>query len=296
MFKHAMIFRGNANEHDASAGTDDLDRLLDGFAAPSGLEDNVHLGISREWFCAKLTGEFDPVRQRVADKYLARTSQLDGLDEQQTDRSRTENGHAVTVLNLGEIGGVQGHAQWFEHRGGNVVDGFRHRETGFGRHANVLREAAIIRKQAAEMKAAAKIGMITLAEIAAVTWLRRIDCDTHTGAKVFHVPTDGIDDTGKFVAENERRLENCVADARVGIRVQIATADTGNGDTNQNLAGAGLAGVRNAFEPDVARPVQSCCQHLFHHGRTRPPGAPSCCLRTRTAQRSVPTGTSFQIQ
>jgi hypothetical protein len=103
--------------------------------------------------------------------------------------------------------------------------------------------------------------MTALAEVAVVARMSGVDGHARARAQVFHAGSDGFDDPGEFVPENMGRFENGIADAAIGERVQIAAANTGGGDAQQDITGPGRAGMRHAFDAEVARAMEACGQH-----------------------------------
>jgi len=148
-----------------------------------------------------------------------------------------------------------------EQRGRSIINRFGYWETGLRRDADEFGEAAIVRIQTAEVEAAAEMRMAPLAEVAAMARLRRVDGHPHTWPQTLYVRANGLDDAGKFVPENQRRFEDGVTNAAIKIRMQIATANTGRGDADQNLARTGLAGVGDAFDTDIERAVKTGREH-----------------------------------
>jgi hypothetical protein len=178
------------------------------------------------------------------------------LDKQQSNGPCAENGHAITQPYFRKIDGMEGDAERFEHRGGFVIDGVRHRKTGVGRYDHELAQAAVVGIQAAEVEASAEIGMSTLTQVAAVARMSGINRHARAGTRLSYVRADLFDDAGKLVSEDERRFQDSVANASIGERVQVAAANSGGGDAQEYVAGAGFAGVGDALHPDVARTVE----------------------------------------
>jgi hypothetical protein len=103
--------------------------------------------------------------------------------------------------------------------------------------------------------------MSALAKVTVVAGVSGIDGHTRAGPQVLHAGADGFDDAGKFMPENMRRFHDGVANAAVGERVQIAAANTGGRDLQQDIPGPGRAGMRHAFDAEVSRAMQAGGQH-----------------------------------
>ena len=91
--------------------------------------------------------------------------------------------------------------------------------------------------------------MAALAKVASVTWLRRVNRHAHTGF---------LDDAGKLVAECQRRFELGVADASIQIGVQVAAADTGRLDADEDFV---RCRQRDFLDAHVARAMQPGGKH-----------------------------------
>jgi hypothetical protein len=98
--------------------------------------------------------------------------------------------------------------------------------------------------------------MSALAQVATVAWLRRVNRHARAGTQLSYVRADLFDDTGKLVSEDDRRFQDSVTDASISKRVQVAAANAGGGDTQENIAGAGFAGVGDTLNPNVTRTVE----------------------------------------
>ena len=179
------------------------------------------------------------------------------MDKQQSNRPCAENGHAITQPYFRKIDGMERDAEWFEHRGGFVIDGVRHRKTSGGRYDHELTQAAVVRIQAAEVEASAEIGMSAFAQVAAVARMSGVNRHACAGTQLSYVRADLFDHTGKLVSEDERRFENGVTNASISKRVEVAAADAGGRNAQENIAGARFAGVGDALHPDVTRTVQA---------------------------------------
>jgi len=224
-----MVAIGYADEHDASAGSDKLDGLLRGVAGPGGFEDDIGVLERRaERFAAEFLGEFLPPRERIADKHTARASEADGLDEAEADAAAAENGDCVTFVDFGETGDVKSDAEGFEHDAVGVVKRARQRETVYGGHAHPLAEAAVVRPEAAEADARTEVGIAFKTTVAAFAGYGGVNGDAYAGFE-FDAGASALDDTGEFVAEDQRGTQRCVADASVLVGVEVAAADAGGG-------------------------------------------------------------------
>ena len=99
-----------------------------------------------------------------------------------------------------------------------------------------------------------------------MTGLRRINGHVHAGVQGPHVPANGFDNTRELMSENQRRFKDSGANATVEIRMEIAPADAGCRDTDQDFSRVWLAGVGDVFNADVTRTVEPGRKH----GRSRP--------------------------
>ena len=99
--------------------------------------------------------------------------------------------------------------------------------------------------------------MSALTQVAMVAWLRRVNRHARAGTQLSYVRADLFDDTGKLVSQDERRFENGVTDASISKRVEVAAANAGGRNAQENIAGAGLAGMGDALHPDVTRTVET---------------------------------------
>jgi hypothetical protein len=102
------------------------------------------------------------------------------------------------------------------------------------------------------MESPAKIRVTAFAQVAVVTRLGWVNRDALAGIHA---------DTGKLMAEDCRCLEDGIADATVEIGVEVATANAGRSDADENFVGAALAGNRDAFEAQIAWTVEPGGKH-----------------------------------
>ena len=109
------------------------------------------------------------------------------------------------------------------------------------------------------MQAPTKIRMPALAKITPMTGLRRINRHSRPGCQP-RLPL--VDDPGKLVANDQRRFELRVANARIEIGVEITAANAGGRNANANLPRAESRRCRNFFNAQVTRAMESGGQHL----------------------------------
>jgi len=256
MLERATIFRRDTDQHDSSAGAREIDDLFDGIAAPGGFDGHVHFRTNGQGPRPELDGERHAPWKRISDEDFAGPGQFGGLDKKQSNGPCAENGHAVAQSYFRKIDGVERDAEWLEHRGGLVIDGVRHRETGGGWYDHELTQTAVIGIQTAEVEASAEIGMSALTQVAMVAWMSGINRRARAGTQLSYVRADLFDDTGKLVSEDERGFQDSVANTSIGECVKVAAADAGGRNAQENIAGAGFAGVGDALHPDVARTVE----------------------------------------
>jgi hypothetical protein len=116
------------------------------------------------------------------------------------------------------------------------------------------------------MEAQAQVRMTVRARFAAAAGLRGIDGHARARTKRFVTNIEGaganrLDDGGELVADDKGALHRCVADPRVAVRVQVASADARRDDAEQGMTRRRRARVGHLFDAKVARPMQSGCEH-----------------------------------
>ena len=251
VLESTTVFGRDAHQYDAATGTCEVHGLFDGGATPRRFDCHVHFRAKGQWLRAQLYREAGAPRERIADKDFGCTGESGGLDEKQANRAGTEDGHAVAQADLGKVGGVERNAERLKHGDRFVIKSVRHRKAGSRRHDHEFAKAAIVWIQAAKVETPAEIRMSALAEVATMARMSGVDGHARADAQTFHAASDGFDDAGEFVPENERGLENGITDTSIGERMEIAAADTRGGDAQQDVAGTRIAGVRNAFDTNI---------------------------------------------
>ncbi len=254
MFETTLVTGRNADEDDAATETDQFDGLANRFPTPGGFDGDVHLDACRQGFGAELTGQFHAPGERIGHEDFTGPGQLDGLEEQQADGTGPDDGDAVADADLGEVSGVDGDPERFEHQGVFGIERGRYRHAGADGHLDELGETAVVGIQTAEVEAAAEVRVALFAKIAAVT--RHGGINGNERAQAEFVVAALLDNTGKLMTEDQRCFENGIADASVHIGVQVAATDAGGQDADEGFAAFGFAGMWNAFEAQIARPVE----------------------------------------
>lgn len=101
--------------------------------------------------------------------------------------------------------------------------------------------------------------MPALTKIAPVTRLGRINRHSRPSRQPRYSP---VDDPRKLVANDQRRFELGVANARIEIGVEIAAANAGCRNANKNLPSPQRRRRSDVFNAQVTRAMESGGQHL----------------------------------
>jgi hypothetical protein len=149
----------------------------------------------------------------------------------------------------------------------NILQPIWHRETRARGHMHPLAKAAAIGIVAAEMEAPAEVGMSLLTQFATAARLGGIDRDARSRRKRFEIPvfasgSNRLDDAGKFVTENKRRLDTSRSNARIVVGMQVASAHARSLYPQKHFARPGRAGMRNLLHAKVGRTVQASGEHV----------------------------------
>ena len=167
---------------------------------------------------------------------------------------------------FGQVDGVNGHAQRLQQRCARVVDGVWHRKTTVRGHEHVFGKAALVRVKPAEVEAMAEVGVSLLAHLAAAAGLCRVDSHPCAWQERGEVAVETLrphrlHHAAKLVAQDQRRRHHRVADAPIGVGVQVAAADADGSDAQQGHARSWRARTRHPLHPQVGGTVEAGGQH-----------------------------------
>ena len=91
---------------------------------------------------------------------------------------------------------------------------------------HVLAKSAVDRWRREELNIRAKVVTTRSALMARATWHTRFHCDRRALSKILHAITEALHDTGGFVTEHQRPLDNEVGDSTMLEVVNVASADS----------------------------------------------------------------------
>ena len=207
----------------------------------------------RQW----IHGERDPRSGGARDR-----------DEQQADRTASDDGHVGAEVHVAEVEGVDGHAQRLEHGSGDAVHGVGQRMQRLGRPAQVLAQAAVTAAVAREDDVGTEVVMALEAARAAPARHRRVDGDPPA------VERPSLDDPRELVADDERVLEAGVPDPALLVPVQVRAADPHGLDAHEALPRSrrahGLSGDAYVAGPVYARSGAGSVHHVEVDQSDRP--------------------------
>src|SRR5690606_27555232 len=188
------------------------------------------------------------------------------LGNHQTDRSTAEDGDAPRQLELAEVRRVQRDTERFQQRDRSIAQAVRNRKAAPRFDDHLFLQRAVVGEQAAEVQPPAQIRVSFLAHFAAPARSRRVDCHTLTDAQGiavsverpvahrFHYPAE-------LVSEDQRLFDDCVANPRIKVSMQVGAAHADTFDTNQRVTGGRCRWRINCVDAEIARGVESCSQH-----------------------------------
>ena len=130
-----------------------------------------------------------------------------------------------------------------------------------------LAEAAVIRRESAEMEVPAYVRVPPEAHVAFQARGCGIDCDADAGREGPPVPRKCItpaqlDDGGELVPEDEGVRDRRVSDPGVVVRMKVASADAGGSHAKEDLAPTGRGRIGDFLHPQVAGTMEPDALHL----------------------------------
>ena len=181
--------------------------------------------------------------------------------QQQADRPAADDADAVADSQVSEIDGVHGDAQRLEQRHGRLAHGRGHGEAVAPLDEHLVAQRAVIGPHAVEVVVRTEVRVALLALAALAAGDRGIDGDAGARDQRRAQPVDRArrrldDDAAEFVAEDQRRLDDRIADPPGFIHVQIGAAHADAADADPRLPGARRRERRRRPEPQIARRVQ----------------------------------------
>jgi uncharacterized protein YeaO (DUF488 family) len=133
--------------------------------------------------------------------------------------------------------------------------------------------------------------MSLAAKFALVAGLSRIDGDGIAGNERLAIPSDralphGLDDSGEFVAQYQRALQDRRTDPAILVGVKIAAANSHGFHANDGLPGRGGCGAGELFQPKVGRAVESNAAHWSILPEVRVAVTRCCPLGHRSSRKT----------
>ena len=249
------------------------DRRAGGGRVSGALQQHVRLdrGIGQRRFTcvdglarAEFPGEFQPARVDIADRDVGGAERLRRLQAQQADRAGAGHEHPRARSDAGLAARPDADRQRLDQRGRVVGQAVRH---GVGEplvHRDVLAERAVDRRGTEEPHAGAEV--VAPGPAVPAGEVRDAGLDRHplAGLVAVGAGAGGNHDTGRFVPEDQRRLDHEVADPAVLVVVHVGPAGADRRDLHQHLARA-----RPGNRPFLQRHPADAFQHRRPH---RSPG------------------------
>lgn len=133
-------------------------------------------------------------------------------------------------------------AKRFEHCSRSVIDVSGDGEAGAGPDDHALSKAPVIRKETAKMQIRAQVRVAAATKSTFPAGGCRINRHAHSRSQKVAVSVDcsvpaAFDDARKLMAEDERSGDRRTADARMGIGMQVAPANSGRQDLYKRFTG-----------------------------------------------------------
>lgn len=222
-------------------------------SAPGTLDDDVRpdpVGVRVDCCCevrlgdvyravdAALTREVEFCRHDIGYQHVCRAGGARGRRHQEPDRTRTGDQYRVAGSDIAPSRGDRPREVHTAPLDGR--DTLRERITEIGRPRDVFGEGAVVRRGRHELHRLTEVVLPALAVAAPPTRHAGFESDTVARSDAGDRIADFDDFPGALVTENERTLDDVLADTTVFVVVDVRPTDTDVADSHENVVWPGF--------------------------------------------------------